>query len=930
MGCNCSRTARRSLAGEAYYDVVVTSSDQQQQAPNPKPASARPAIGRAATPGQQPPHFQDASVKQAPNLKTRAPAPAPTTAAAAAAAPQRELRDRVVRVFLSSTFKDMQPEREALFRSAVARLRRALATRGLFFTPVDLRVTEHEILLGAFVNPDGTPNVRRQTSLFYFSNEALAAPDAGKEGPHATRCLAELKARIRASGVPVRSPDYASAEELAAAIHDDLLALELVASRPSPLSPPSPLALVVRDYPDAGPRPWLEEERAAHAAFAAARRRLYLPAPDDFEALNAYAAASGTCTPPQPAPPRPASHQLTPLLANWAAAWQDAHPGDAVVLHFVGGAPRPAENSARASNLMRRVVEEMKALGSRAAPPELTGDEASDMHKFAEWLGAASPPRRLVLAVDAVDQLLADNGAQRLPWLPHAASPRLRLVLSCTPGEASAAAAKRAHLLAKVRAERKRGPLDIKPVAYVYAPDARLGRPRAQVAPLDAARRRALIAADLRQASKGLPEVQLARLAGAPQAANPLFLTVALELLREHGMAEAELQQLLGVGGARPEPGGPAPAQARTPLVWAEFLAAASSALVDRNGLLGFFHRAAAEQITEGRFGLGRPEERRRAHARLGAFFAAQPPSERRAEESAWQLERAGDKEALVKNRISILILIPSSVTSTREFEAALPLVERSVAMREAAARPGGAGGGGEGTREYGQARLGLALSQLAGIRVDRGEYDKAHELYKRVLEIQERTEGAASEAVTKTLSNLAETLFERGKYAEAEAVLRRALRIAEQARPAPPRPAPPRPAPPRPRGLKEASGAGSQAAANARLHLASALQEQGRFDEAKRDLSDAGPLARRQRALEVREGAYGPEQPAVAQSLRNLANEVGQPAAPPRPKIPARPALSRPAPPRAERVLALAAQLQLQARFDEAEELLRVRPRGI
>eukprot|EP00741_Cyanophora_paradoxa_P007900 tig00001224_g7643.t1 len=751
MGCRHSkRTAalgvkRGRAPSEAYVDVVVPCAGTA----NPSTScvagkgagstGVKPALGVLDLAGAQGP-AGDGPGKKTPAAAYVYAAEA-ATAAAAATGRAGELRERVVRVFLSSTFKDMAPEREALFRSAVPRLRRALAARALFFCPVDLRwgitgaeaaggevvricleevqrstyfvaflkgrygwhqapgapedpllkrtieraapgfpfllqyadrsVTEHEILLGAFVNADGSPNLRRETSLFYFSSEALAGTDAGQEGPHAARCLAALKERIRSSGLPL-GPPYPSAEALAARIHDDLL------------------ALVARDYPDAGPRPWLEEERAAHAAFAAARRRLYLPAPGPpappgarLPSDAAQATLRRWTRPELLLVTGPSGCGKSALLANWSAAWRAAHPSDAPVAHYVGG----SAGSARAGGLMRRLVEELQALlaspapALRFTPPSLTPrspgwrpptPRATRRRRCTRSPSGSplalprcpppgpprppappGPQRQLtgaqVVVVDAVDQLLADAGAQASPpppprppaapqpapaspWLPHAAAPRLRLLLSCAPGEARDYALRRAHV------ERA-------------------------VGGLDAARRRALIAGHLRAASKALAEPQVARLLAAPQTANALFLVVLLEQLREsavhdtlderigeclayadpvalfrfvigrwvrlygeglvrpaleavacarHGLADAELQLLLGVG-----------AGGASPLLWAEFCAAASSVLVDRNGLLGFFHRAAAEAV-EAAFGLGEPEARRRVHARLGAFFAAQ------------------------------------------------------------------------------------------------------------------------------------------------------------------------------------------------------------------------------------------------------------------------------------------------------------------
>ena len=50
-----------------------------------------------------------------------------------------EAKNRVVRVFISSTFVDMQNERDALVKYAFPKLKQQCAAQGIFFSEVDLR-----------------------------------------------------------------------------------------------------------------------------------------------------------------------------------------------------------------------------------------------------------------------------------------------------------------------------------------------------------------------------------------------------------------------------------------------------------------------------------------------------------------------------------------------------------------------------------------------------------------------------------------------------------------------------------------------------------------------------------------------------------------------------------------------------------------------
>src|ERR1700683_3106092 len=69
-----------------------------------------------------------------------------------ASPPQRQVGSvpRVVRVFVSSTFRDMQAEREELVKRVFPRLRKRCAQRGVAWTEVDLRwgITEDQAQRG--------------------------------------------------------------------------------------------------------------------------------------------------------------------------------------------------------------------------------------------------------------------------------------------------------------------------------------------------------------------------------------------------------------------------------------------------------------------------------------------------------------------------------------------------------------------------------------------------------------------------------------------------------------------------------------------------------------------------------------------------------------------------------------------------------------
>ena len=135
---------------------------------------------------------------------------------------------------------------------------------------------------------------------------------------------------------------------------------------------------------------------------------------------------------------------------------------------------------------------------------------------------------------------------------------------------------------------------------------------------------------------------------------------------------------------------------------------------------------------------------------------------------------------------------------------------------------------------------LALVLGRLATLHQYQGDYKTAEPLFKRSLEINEKTLGKNHPDVAATLNNLALLYKSQGRYEDAEPLYKRALEIWEKS-----------------------LGKEHPHVAAALNNLAGLYRAQGRYE-------DAEPLY--QRALEIKEKSLGKDHPDVATTLNNLA----------------------------------------------------------
>jgi tetratricopeptide (TPR) repeat protein len=606
----------------------------------------------------------------------------------------REIESRQIRVFISSTFRDMKEERDHLVKFTFPQLRKLCESRGVTWGEVDLRwgvtteqaaegrvlpicleeikrcrpyfigllgerygwvpdtippevierepwlrehahghksVTEMEILHGVLNNPD-----MAEHAFFYFRDRAYieSLPQKGRkdftaEGAEDAERLHDLKQRIRQSGFPVHE-DYPDPNALGKLVLADLT------------------AVIDKLFPEGSQPDPLDREAMDHEAYAQSRERVYIARPDYFAKLDAHADGAGD----QPLVILGESGSgKSALLANWVTHYRQTHPDVLILQHYIGATPYSADWAA----MLRRIMGEFKRhFNIQQDIPDKT--DALRSSTFANWLHMAAAKGRVVLVLDALNQLEDRDGAPDLVWLPPVLPENVRLIVSTLPGR-------------PLNETRKRR------------------WPTMEVEMLSQAERERLIGEHLSQYAKVLSPARVQRIASTPQSGNPLYLHVLLDELRfvpTNEELEERIKHYLQAGSPRDlyrkvierweqDYGRGTPLVRNTlallwaarrglseterlyalskdgrPLaraVWSPLFLAMSDALVNRGGLLTFAHdflRLATQDAY-----LPTEKRQRQAHLRLADYFEQQPSGLRRTDELPWQLAQAGAWERL-------------------------------------------------------------------------------------------------------------------------------------------------------------------------------------------------------------------------------------------------------------------------------------------
>jgi len=470
--------------------------------------------------------------------------------------------DRQIRIFISSTFRDMQVERELLIKNVFPELRRLCSERFVTFTEVDLRwgiteeqaaegkvlpicleeihrsrpyfigllgerygwipesvpqevierepwlkehvggrtsVTELEILHGVLNNPEMAGH-----AFFYFRDPAYveALPE------EARRDLVErpIPEDIQNSGEAEALRRTEERKTKLADLKERIRQSELpvLENYPNPEVLADAVGKQLVDmieilYPKEEVPDPLDQEAMGHEAYARGKLHAYVERPAHIGALNAFAAAEPTGQ--GLVVTGDSGGGKTALLASWVSQWRADHSTDFVFVHYFGATP----DSASVPGFLLRLLGELKRRY------EITEEIPTEPDKMREalplWLAQTTGRGRMVLVLDGLNQVEGGEPDRRMGFLPRYFPPHVRVLASALPGPA-------------LDALRERGWSE-------------------HALPLcDAAERSQMIEAFLGGYRKTLRGDLSRSVADAPGAANPLFLRTVLEELRQFGSFE--------------------------------------------------------------------------------------------------------------------------------------------------------------------------------------------------------------------------------------------------------------------------------------------------------------------------------------------------------------------------------------------------------
>jgi nephrocystin-3 len=802
------------------------------------------------------------------------------------------IANRRIRVFVSSTFRDMMEERNVLMTHTWPELRIFCRDRQVELVEVDLRwgiaeeqstrketlklcldeiracrpyfigllgerygwvpgddaftadlkeeqswlkdlngksVTELEILHGVLNNPEMAGR-----AFFYFRD------------PKYVESISENK---RADFL---SEDPASSEKQRALkkhIRETCLLRDIPLVEPYP--DPQSLAPIIleqlksvidKQFPKENIPDPLTREARDHEAFAEIRRRNYIGRPDYFEALDNHCKSGG----------KPllllgdSGSGKSALIANWIEHWRKEHQDDYIFQHYIGGSP----DSSVHWKVMTHLMAEIKRWSDDSAELPRSNDDI--LRDFSVWLSKARIKAehdgiRFIVILDALNQLEDKDHAHTLGWLPSEPfTGNLRLIVSTLPGNTYEALEKRKL-------------------------------PELKIEPLTQVERGRMIADYLKRFGKSLDKPRIERLSSAKAASNPLYLKILLDELRVTGTHEklderldeylkAEdiptllrnvieryqrdyehdrkglVSETLGlIWSARRGLTETELLQLLRPdnlpqlplVIWSPLRAVLEENLIDRGGILNFTHDFLRSAI-EAAF-LKDLDKKDDLKIQLANYFEAQTPTERSCDELPWLLRQAELYESLRKCLLNIDSFL---LISDRDKDELLQYwVDLGEEKSMGQSYLNSFNEWKEANTDYrilsGSNRLGMFLNDAA-------LYTEAEPLLRWTLEIHETVHGKDHPGIETLLNNLATLLIYTNRPSEAEQILRKAIKIGETR-----------------------YGRNHPGIAIKLNNLAQVLQDTNR-------LSEAEPLMRR--ALEINEASFGGNNPRVATDLHNLA----------------------------------------------------------
>jgi tetratricopeptide (TPR) repeat protein len=468
---------------------------------------------------------------------------------------EKNSRARSVRLFLSSTFKDMSKERELLVKKVFPEIRRLCASRFVNFVYIDFRwgITSEESAGGKVLDLCLTEIDKcrpyfvgilgqrygwsQQSSSITDRTLSATFEDAAVKHPwvesYQDRSITEVEMLYGALFHPklsnaqfylrdasyldtldsITRRDYEPQSHGEADRLADLKARIEASELPSSSydSPEEFATLVLNDLTAAINRDFPVEEasqldewdlqKSVQWNAAQAHSDLYVTRNAFDGPLSRIIEDSSAST---IALHGPVGCGKTALLCNWASkanagnVSQDAHT-PYIILRIIG------MFSVKIHKVVMSILVELKRqFGIDKSVP---ADKEEILHTLSEWLTLASIKRPIVLVLDGIEKL--ESTAQALNWLPIVLPPKVTIVLTC--------------------------PDESKPLQVLLQRETKGQAYCTPIGDMKESERREMAVKFLDQFSKKLAHEQVYLLTSTKNSSNPLFLRSVLELLRTFG-----------------------------------------------------------------------------------------------------------------------------------------------------------------------------------------------------------------------------------------------------------------------------------------------------------------------------------------------------------------------------------------------------------
>jgi len=461
---------------------------------------------------------------------------------------------KTIRVFISSTFRDMQAERDWLVRFVFPKLREELLKYRIHFVDVDLRwgvtgdqdaldvcrevidqchprfmcmlggrygcvpagreesITADEVHYGVL----GREAEKRGHAFFYFRDDSATAqmeeetPGDFREpdgSDNATK-LTALKKSVTDEGLPVFI--YPAKWDVA---HKRLTGLEVFGSQVH-----TDLLQSLKDDPELAARftsrstaalDEFTDEAEQMETFIEERTERYITGSRETLLRDMLAFAAAGSAPNIFVLTGDPGSGKSALLAKFTRDLASVRPSPFVIPHFIGA----STGSTDLRRTLRRLCHELARAAGNTEPLPLDIKEL--ITHFQKLLAEAAGKQRVILVFDALNQFDATDGAHWLNWLPRDLPPGVRIIASVI---APAKGEKEHQILAILRNRKDSHVEELKPLAEADTLE--------------------IIEGFLKRYSKKLDSKQVAALKEKPASNLPLYVLTALEELRTLGTYE--------------------------------------------------------------------------------------------------------------------------------------------------------------------------------------------------------------------------------------------------------------------------------------------------------------------------------------------------------------------------------------------------------